>query len=346
MNELVLDVSYYQPNIQYAATAASVFGAILRCGVTGWGSSHRMMEDTSFQTHYQGFTRAGLPVGAYYYSAADTVDFARREAEFTISLLRGKRFAFPIYYDVENEQRQGSLSRETLTQIALTYLNTLRNAGFYPGLYVSYYWAEHKLDMSRITDTVWIAQYGPQLTYRGPADMWQFTSQGSVPGISGEVDLNRCFKDFPTIIPASGTNGFPRTGWYQSQGIWYYRLQDGQNATGWHQIDGRWYYFNESGQMQTGWLLDNGKWYYLGADGAMVFRWQQIGGYWYWFDSSGAMVTGWQQIGGRWYYFNEDGQMQTGLLLDGGKAYYLSDSGALVTNGSVTLRANASGELS
>lgn len=346
MNELVLDVSYYQPNIQYATTAASVFGAILRCGVTGWGSSHRMMEDTSFQTHYQGFTRAGLPVGAYYYSAADTVDFARREAEFTISLLRGKRFAFPIYYDVENEQRQGSLSRETLTQIALTYLNTLRNAGFYPGLYVSYYWAEHKLDMSRITDTVWIAQYGPQLTYRGPADMWQFTSQGSVPGISGEVDLNRCFKDFPTIIPASGTNGFPRTGWYQSQGIWYYRLQDGQNATGWHQIDGRWYYFNEDGQMQTGWLLDNGKWYYLGADGAMVFRWQQIGGYWYWFDSSGAMVTGWQQIGGRWYYFNEDGQMQTGLLLDGGKAYYLSDSGALVTNGSVTLRANASGELS
>ncbi|MGI5958354.1 MAG: GH25 family lysozyme [Massiliimalia sp.] len=346
MNELVLDVSYYQPVIQYETTAKSVFGAILRCGVTGWGTSHRIMEDTSFQTHYEGFTKAGLPIGAYYYSAADTVEFARKEAEFTIGLLKGKKFAFPIYYDIENEQRQGSLSRDALTEIALTYLNMLRDAGFYPGIYVSRCWAESKLHMSRIPYTVWIAQYGSQLTYRGPADMWQFTSQGSIPGISGDVDLNRCFKDFPTIIPASGTNGFPKSGWYKLDGIWYYRLPDGNNAVGWHQIDGKWYYFNPSGQMQTGWLHDEGKWYYLGDDGAMVFRWQKIDGYWYFFDPSGAMVTGWQTISGKRYYFNSSGQMQTGLLILNNKAYYLASSGELITNRNVTLRADANGILS
>ena len=88
----IIDVSEYQPNIDYAKVkAAGIGGAILRCGFTGWGSSHSLNKDTKFEAHYAGFTGAGIPAGAYYYSTADTVDFAKKEAESERSCWLGKK---------------------------------------------------------------------------------------------------------------------------------------------------------------------------------------------------------------------------------------------------------------
>lgn len=108
----IIDVSEYQPNIDYAKVkAAGIDGAVLRCGYTGWGSSHSLNTDDCFDKHYAGFKAAGVPVGAYYYSTADAVEFAGKEAEFVQSLLKGKRFALPVYYDVENNERQEGCQR-------------------------------------------------------------------------------------------------------------------------------------------------------------------------------------------------------------------------------------------
>ena len=60
---------------------------------------------------HAGFQAAGVPVGAYYYSTADAVEFAGKEAEFVQSLLKGKGFALPVYYDVENNERQEGCQR-------------------------------------------------------------------------------------------------------------------------------------------------------------------------------------------------------------------------------------------
>ena len=207
----IIDVSEYQPNIDYEKVkAAGIGGAILRCGYTGWGSSHSLNADKCFEKHYAGFQAAGVPVGAYYYSTADTVDFAKKEAEFVQSLLKGKRFELPIYYDLENNERQGKLSKALLTEIADTFCSAMEDAGYFVGVYANTSWFTNKLDHAALAEkyTIWLADYrGSNADRTLRRDIWQYSSTGSVNGINGNVDVNECYRDFPSIIKAAGLNG-------------------------------------------------------------------------------------------------------------------------------------------
>ena len=207
----VIDISKYQPTVDYQAVKdAGVSGVILRCGLTYWGAQN-MGADALFATHYKGFCAVGMPVGAYYYSAADTVEQAKREAEFVKALLTGKRFAFPIYYDMENDERMRKLSKEALTTIAETFCESLENAGYFVGVYANTNYFQNKLDHARLAKkyTLWLADYrGDNANQSLSRDMWQYTSSGSVKGIAGNVDVNECYRDFPSVIKAAGLNGF------------------------------------------------------------------------------------------------------------------------------------------
>lgn len=210
----VIDVSVYQPDIDYAAVKASgVQGAIIRCGFTGWGSSHSLNKDAKFEAHYTGFTGAGVPAGAYYYSTADSVDFAKKEAGFVQSLLKGKKLAFPVYYDIENNERQAALSMSLLTQIAEAFCESMEEAGYFVGVYANTNWFTNKLDHAALSEkyTIWLADYrGADANKTLQRDMWQYTSTGKVNGINGNVDLNECYRDFPSIIKAAGLNGYAK----------------------------------------------------------------------------------------------------------------------------------------
>lgn len=211
----IIDVSEYQPNIDYAKVkAAGIGGAILRCGYTGWGSSHSLNADKCFEKHYAGFQAAGVPVGAYYYSTADTVDFAKKEAEFVQSLLKGKRLELPVYYDIENNERQGKLSKALLTEIADAFCTAMEDAGYFVGVYANTSWFTSKLDHAALAEryTIWLADYrGDQANKTMKRDIWQYSSKGKVDGISGNVDVNECYRDFPAIIKAAGLNGYSKT---------------------------------------------------------------------------------------------------------------------------------------
>ena len=208
----IIDVSEYQPNIDYEKVkAAGIGGAILRCGYTGWGSSHCLNADKCFEKHYAGFQAAGVPVGAYYYSTADTVDFAKKEAEFVQSLLKGKRFELPIYYDLENNERQGKLSKALLTEIADTFCSAMEDAGYFVGVYANTSWFTGKLDHAALSAkyTIWLADYrGSNANKTLKRDIWQYSSTGNVDGINGNVDQNECYRDFPSIIQTAGLNGY------------------------------------------------------------------------------------------------------------------------------------------
>lgn len=207
----IIDVSEYQQNIDYEKVkAAGIGGAILRCGYTGWGSSHSLNADKCFEKHYAGFQAAGVPVGAYYYSTADTVDFAKKEAEFVQSLLKGKRFELPIYYDLENNERQGKLSKALLTEIADTFCSAMEDAGYFVGVYANTSWFTGKLDHAALSAkyTIWLADYrGSNANKTLKRDIWQYSSTGSVNGINGNLDVNECYRGFPSIIQAAGLNG-------------------------------------------------------------------------------------------------------------------------------------------
>ena len=55
---------------------------------------------------------------------------------------------------------------------------------------------------------LWLAEYGSQLNYSGSVGMWQKSSTGRVSGISGNVDMNECYINYPERIQSAGLNGF------------------------------------------------------------------------------------------------------------------------------------------
>ncbi len=214
----VLDVSRYQTEIDYQQVKDSgIEGVIIRIGFTGYGIAKRMNEDPLFQQHYQGFRAVGMPVGGYYYSCATTPEEARREAEFTLSLIRDKVFEYPIYFDTEDDhdindptnapESQASIGPARLTVVARTFLETLEDQNWYVGIYASTYWLNNRLYMNELREfDVWVAQYADKLTYEGPYGMWQYTDKGSVNGIAGFVDLSYACKNYPVIITNAGLN--------------------------------------------------------------------------------------------------------------------------------------------
>lgn len=207
----VLDISKYQPNVDYAKVAKVVDGVILRIGLTYWGAQN-MAKDECFEKHYAGFKAVGCPVGVYYYSCADTVAMAEKEADFCLSLLKGKQFEFPIYYDVENNERQGKLTKAQLTNIVDAFCYRVQSAGYFVGYYSYTAWLVSKFDTDYLSKkyTLWKADYRANYDRSIACDMHQYTSSGVVNGINGRVDLNNCTRYFPTEIKNAGLNGFKK----------------------------------------------------------------------------------------------------------------------------------------
>lgn len=217
----VMDISAYQPNVDYKKVKNSeIDGVILRCGLTYWGKQNPS-EDVCFQTHYDGFRAVNMPMGAYYYSAADSVEKALEEAAFVQSVLKGKQFAYPVYYDLENEQRMGALSKDELTKIAEAFCTELEKAGYFVGVYANTNYFQNKLDHARLSKkyTLWLADFrGENANRTLTRDMFQYTNKGRVSGIAEHVDLSECYRDFPAIIRSAGKNGFyyePQSKTYQ-----------------------------------------------------------------------------------------------------------------------------------
>ena len=188
-----IDVSKWQKTIDWNAVAnAGIDFAIIRAGNRG-SSTGALIEDPYFKENIKGATKAGIKVGVYVYSQAITEAEAIEEASMALSLVKGYRLQLPIYFDTEfiSGGRANSLSVSARTAIAKAFCETVRNAGYMPGIYSNYYWLRDNLKMSQLEMySVWVAHYADKCGYPGRYDMWQYTSKGRVPGINEDVDLN------------------------------------------------------------------------------------------------------------------------------------------------------------
>jgi GH25 family lysozyme M1 (1,4-beta-N-acetylmuramidase) len=200
-----IDVSEWQGDIDWSEVKADF--VIIRAGY----GREISQKDKKFERNYSGAVSAGIPCGAYWYSYASNEDEARREAAVCIEVLKGKRFEYPIYFDVE-EQKVLSLGREKVSSIISAFLLELEKAGYYAGLYMSsYYLTNCTTDYVRERFAVWVANYDVKKpSYTGSYGMWQKSNKGSVAGISGNTDLDECYADYPSIIRNAGANGFTK----------------------------------------------------------------------------------------------------------------------------------------
>ena len=209
-----IDVSKYQGSIDWSKVETDF--AILRAGF----GRYTIQKDPQFERNYAGAKAAGIPVGAYWYSYAESEVEARQEAEACLFVIRGMRFEYPIYIDIE-DSTQGHLSKATLTAICNAFCDTLEKAGYFAGVYASTYWFTHKLDHACLASkyTIWLADYRACYNKTLKRDMHQYTSHGHVEGISGRVDMNTCTRDFPGIIKKAGLNGYSKTAEPDSTGL-------------------------------------------------------------------------------------------------------------------------------
>jgi len=204
-----IDVSHWQGSIdwQSAHSDGVQFAMIASSYGDGTSSYRNNGVDSMFETNYAAAKANGIKVGAYHYSYATTVTEAAIEANFIIGKLRGKQFDYPVCVDLEDPS-QSTLDNATLTNIALTYLYKLRQAGYYPMIYANKNWFTTKLDDSVLTYDHWLAQWAPSITYSGPVGMWQYSSTGTVKGIAGDVDMDTSFVDYASLIKSLHLNGY------------------------------------------------------------------------------------------------------------------------------------------
>ena len=346
-----IDVSEHQGRIDWNAVKASgIDFAILRVGfgAPSWGGR----VDYQFNRNISECERLGIPYGVYIYSYAFDNQQAADEASMVINCLSGHNPRLPVYYDLEDNSIIANGRQTGIASRAQVFCNRISAAGYEPGIYANLNWFNNILTDSVFKSSSWdhwIAQYNSQCDYTGNYSFWQYKSNGKVPGINGNVDMNYAYVDVSLyhwqLIDSTwyyaASNGKAYAGWLFQSGTWYWLEPDagGAMATGLHECNGSLYWFNSSGAMATGWVLDGGTWYYATGSGALASGWLSLSGAWYWLDpSTHAMATGVQTIGSCEYIFNSTGKMMANCWSngDGSWMYHSSSSGAIDLKGIMT----------
>ena len=202
---LGVDVSVHQGTIDWQQVAdAGIDFAMIRIGYRGYGMEGNMRGDTLFADNIQGALDAGLDVGIYYFSQAITVEEARQEAAYVVEQLAPYQddVTYPVVFDWERQNYNGSRTQTIpdtglLCDMANAFCADIEAAGYDAMIYFYQSLAYNNLDLSQLTDyPFWLAQYTDYPSFYYDFDMWQYTSTGRVPGISGNVDMNlRFFRD-------------------------------------------------------------------------------------------------------------------------------------------------------
>ncbi|MDR1800907.1 MAG: hypothetical protein LBQ95_03610 [Lachnospiraceae bacterium] len=212
---LGIDVSSYQGDIDWAAAkAGGVSFAILRAlqGVNASTISAANV-DSKFYANLRYANANGVSVGVYRYGYAVTTEQASAEAKALVDVLKeAKRqgcgsINMPVVYDVEGSAQLAvsKADKAALTKIIKQFKTTIEMNGYSFMLYANRDWLTRYIDMNEFAnDKVWVASWyaskysftlppvGMDHGYTGKGNvvMWQFSSQGKVPGISGNVDLD------------------------------------------------------------------------------------------------------------------------------------------------------------
>ena len=199
-----IDISYCQTDVDW--NTLKVDFVIMRAGYGKYASQ----KDNMFESHYKNACNKGIAKGAYWYSYAMSEAEAREEAKACIEVLKGKKFEYPIYFDVE-EPKQKALGKAKVSAIVKAFCYTMEAAGYWVGLYTNLDWYLNLItDDIKTLYAIWIAHwdvYKPAIN--GPYGIWQY-KVGNINGVIGRCDLDYGYVDYPTKIKNAGRNGYSK----------------------------------------------------------------------------------------------------------------------------------------
>lgn len=196
------DISQYNPIQQYALLKEHFDGVVVRVGYRGY-SAGTIKEDSMFAKHMRGLTENSIPYGFYFMGQAVTEQEAISEAEYCHEMMKGYSPSLPVYYDSELSNPKGDgradhLSRRMRTDITKAFCERILQLGMQAGVYASKSWFETKLYAEELAEySIWVARYNASLGYYETGyDMWQYTSDYSIPGLSTKFDRSYCYRAF------------------------------------------------------------------------------------------------------------------------------------------------------
>lgn len=197
-----VDVSRWNEDIDWKKAAdAGVEFAIIRAAYRGTAAEGNLYTDTYFEKNIKGTIENGVKAGAYFFSQAITVEEAIEEANYIIKVLEPykDKITFPVAFDTEkaDNARANDLSCEERTAVARAFCDTIKNAGYIPMIYFSTNWSVMNLNLEDLADIdIWYAFYSDNIYYPYDYKIWQYQSDGALPGFNGHVDMNVGFKDY------------------------------------------------------------------------------------------------------------------------------------------------------
>ena len=206
-----VDISKWNGSINFSKLKGQVDFVIMRAGYGRLTSQ----KDERFEEYYAACERYGIPKGVYWASYATSGSEAVQEAKAFLSCVKGKKFEYPVMFDYEAFPGAEGQKNKSVARVVITnFMNTVKNAGYYVGLY-SYYSMFKSFIPSDMQDgryDIWLAHYASSTSYTGHK-MWQYSSKGRLNGISCEFDMNYCYVDnYPEIIQKGGFNGYTKNG--------------------------------------------------------------------------------------------------------------------------------------
>lgn len=202
-----LDVSQFQGEVDWERVKAAGYQfAMLRAGY-GYNTV-----DAQFQRNASECNRIGLPIGAYWFCYAFSTDKAVQEADGCIDTISGYRLDYPVCYDIEQAtadyvEKQGvSFTPALAKNVVKSFCNRIEAKGYFAMFYSNRSFFDTYLDTALAERyAFWYARYTSNFDGTD-CGMWQYTSTGSVPGISGNVDLDLAYMDYPAVIKKAGLN--------------------------------------------------------------------------------------------------------------------------------------------
>lgn len=197
-----IDVSYHNGTIDWDSVAADgVEYAFLRVGYRGYGNGS-LQQDSKFTTYAPAALSAGIPIGAYYFTEATNEQEAIEEAEDCIRIIQENNIdvTLPIALDYEYQYNaagqlaspKAGLSKAEATANCIAFCDTIAAAGYTPIIYANSNDLTKLIDGESLSEKygIWLANYTTKTKYSGTYQIWQYSSKGSVDGISGNTDCN------------------------------------------------------------------------------------------------------------------------------------------------------------
>lgn len=198
------DISYHNGDVNIKRVRDA---GCKRIGIrAGYGKNN---VDQKYVSNAQACYNLIVSVLLYWFSYAYTILMAEKEAEYAIAQAAKFWKKCPIAFDFEYDSvryartKGVNITKQLATDMAIAFLKKVKAAGYIPVIYTNRDYLLNYFDMSRITREVgtvyvWYARYISKLpaSEENIPDIWQYTSKGKLPGVSGNVDMNEFYTDF------------------------------------------------------------------------------------------------------------------------------------------------------